>query len=454
MMRTPTRTIAGILALSTSLALVACKDSQSIDILSIDASGVVYGTAFLDTNGNGVLDTQDPPLPNVPVILTVARGGQVVKQVDTDSTGFFTMDEIPVGTYLLDLDSKALGDSLEAVGQGTTLTVQPDSATQVTFGASYPVLDVEGVRAAAVGRRVFTSGIALNPRQPFGDGVVHIQGDSLYLRSTNVARANINTGDSIRLLGRVKLDQGEPVLDEVTPYILVSLASIPIPVETGTAEAASADGGSLDAALVRIRNAEISDTGTVNNNFHFTADDGTGKVEVLLRSFLQLGTASIRPDTVIRVSQLAGLLTPVQDATGAVRWQIRPRGGGDILLEVKQADVGIGVTADKAAAASGDQVQLTVVVTNNGPLAASRVQVTDSVPQGTTFVSYDATRGSYSSTTGLWTLDSLAVGAADSLKIRVRSTGLIIFDRATVKLFKEVDPNLSNNAVQISVPVG
>jgi uncharacterized repeat protein (TIGR01451 family) len=436
-------------------ALRGCKDATSVNTLEIDAAGGVFGTAFLDNNGNGVLDTQDPPLPDVPVVLTVAHGGQVVDSAVTDSTGFFVLGDIPVGAYRLDLGRGALGDSLEAVGSGTDVTINRGDTTRVNFGVSYPMLSVDEVRTTTPGTRVFTSGIALNPRVSFGDGVVHIQSDSVYLRAVNVARANINTGDSLRLLGRVKIDQGEPVLDEVTPYILVSAATIPLPVDLKTSQAVTAKDGTLDAALARVRNAEISDTSTVNGDFHFFADDGSGKLEVVLRSFLQLNTSGIRPDTILRVKEMTGLLTPLKDETGQVHWRILPRGGADIIFEVKQANLGIAVSADTTVASKGDRVRFTVVLTNAGPVGASQIQVTDSVPVGFTFAASSATHGSYNSSTGIWDLDSVRVGATDTLTIDADVTTDLFggtVNRASItRMLHEFDPAPANNTATVAV---
>ncbi len=444
-------------ALLTVPALRGCTDATSIHRLEIDATGSVYGVAYLDNNGNGVLDTQDPPLPAVPVVLTVAQGGQVVDRVETDSAGIFELTDVPVGTYRLDLDSGALGDSLEAAGNGTEFNVTLGEKTRVDFAVSFPVLTIEEVRAAEPGRRVFTSGIALNPRQSFGDGVVYLQLDTAYVRTINVERASINSGDSVRVLGRVKIDQGEPVLDEVTPFVLVHAATIPLPVDIGTAEAADADGGRLDAALVRIHGAEISDTSTVDGNFRFQVDDGSGPVEIVFRSFLQLNSSVIRPDTVLRIRDLTGLLTPLQDATGTVHWRVLPRGGSDVTLEVKQADLGVGLSVDKPTASRGDTLTFTVVLTNAGPIGASGVKVTDSVPEPLTFVSASMTRGTYDSGAGVWNLDSMRVGATDTLKIKAKVTTSLLgqmVDRATVsKLLHEVDPNPNNNTAAIAVGI-
>ena len=444
-------------ALVTMPALRACKDSTSVELLAINATGGVVGKAFLDNNGNGVLDAQDPPLSRVPVVLTVAKGGQVVERVESDTAGLFAFAGVPVGSYRLALDAGALGDSLKALGSGPELAITRDSTTLANLAVSYPVLPLDSVRASPAGRKVFTSGIALNPRQSFGDGVVHIQADTLYLRATNVARANLTTGDSVRLLGRVKIDNGEPVLDNVTPFVLVSLATVPIPLDVSTLQAATAKDGHIDAALVRIRNGEISDTSTVDGSFHFYVDDGSGRAEVVLRSFLQLNTSVIRPDSVFRAQQITGLLTPVQDATGGVRWSILPRAGADVVIEQKVADVGLTLTADKATAKKGDRVRFTVVATNAGPVGASGVQVTDSVPQGLTFATATATRGSYDAASGIWTLDSLKVGAADTLKIDADVTTSAVgqtVDHAFIsKHLRESDLNATNNSVFVALVI-
>jgi uncharacterized repeat protein (TIGR01451 family) len=457
-MRLPARTHAlAVAALLATLTIQACKDATTVSLLEIDATGVVFGQAYLDNNGNGLLDGGDLPLRSIPVVLTVAQGGQVVSKTSTDSIGFFALSDVPVGSYRLDIDKGSLGDSLEAYGGGTDLKIQRGDTTRIDFGVSFPVLSLESLFSAKVGSRVFTSGIVLNPRLPFGDGVVHFQSDTLYLRATGVARSNINVGDSVRLLGRLMVDQGRPVLDDVTPTILIASATLPVPVEMGSGEAANARGGRLDAALIRIRNAEISDTTTEGGLFRFRVDDGSGKVDVVFRPFLQLNNAAVRPDTVLRISQLTGLLTPVLGPDGSMRWRVVPRASADVLLEFKQADVGIKTTADRTAAIKGESFVFTVVVNNSGPLAASGVQVTDSVPRGLTFTSASTSRGSYDSATGLWALDSLKVGQADTLVLTAQVTTDLVGPGANQarisRIRNEVDPVPANNSASVGFTI-
>ena len=102
-------------------------------------------------------------------------------------------------------------------------------------------------------------------------------------------------------------------MDEVTFGVLVSSAQLVTPDEVTTADAADANGGLLDAALVRIRNAEITDTATVGGHFRFWTDDGTDSVELVIRDFLVPGIdkTAFRPDTVWHIREATGLLSPV-----------------------------------------------------------------------------------------------------------------------------------------------
>jgi uncharacterized repeat protein (TIGR01451 family) len=450
------RILRPLLGLVLLAALAACDEATTVDLLEVDATGALFGLAFLDNNGNEILDGSDTTLEGLRILLTSGRNGAVVREVTTDADGAFVLGDIPVGAYELTLDPGTLGDTLLAAGgQGELVTIQRGDTSQVNFGVSYPVLTVEELRDYPSDRRVFTSGIALNPRVSFGDGLVHVQGEEAWVRATNVERANINAGDSVRFLGRTAVDAGQPILTDVTPFVLINQAAVPIAVEVSTDEAADARGGELDAALVRVRNGEISDTATINGSFRFTLDDGTGPVEVFLRSFLQLNTSPIRPDTIIYAPQVAGLLVPVVNPTGGVRWRILPRGGGDVALDTKLADIGLGVTATPAVARRGDTVEIAVVAVNSGPLGASEVSVLDSIPEALTLLEARTTRGSYAD--AVWTLDSLAVGARDTLRLITEvtgsGTGNIVNQAILQDLVNEVDPNPGNDVAAVVITI-
>ena len=448
----PRRASRGALGLLAALLLPwACTDATDVELLEIAGSGVLFGQVFLDLDGSGALSAGDELMVDVGVELRAASGADVVETTATDSLGVFTFSDVPLGAYRLAVGSDVLADSLEMLTAADPVLIQLGDTTQVNLGTSYPMLSLEEALAAEEGQRVFTSGIALNSRVNFGDGQVHFSGASGFLRALDVERSPVAPGDSVRILGRVVTDNGRPALQEVTPFIIVQQAVLVLPEESTTGEAASADGGALDAALVRIRDAEITDTSTtVDGDFRFWAVQGVDSVEVLVREFLALNTSVIRPDTVVRLDQLTGLLSPFDDGTGSVRWRVLPRGGTDVVLETRVADVAVAISIDTAQASLGDTVEVRVIASNAGPLTATELQVRDTVPDALTFVSSSQTAGTYDTGSGIWDIGDLASGAADTLFVRLEVTngtpGTVANIAETLPLTLEVNPPANNTA--------
>ena len=82
------------------------------------------------------------------------------------------------------------------------------------------------------------------------------------------------------------------------------------------------------------------------------------------------------------------------------------------------ADIRVRKTADALVLPLGTDVTFTVTVTNDGPSAASGVELTDLLPAGLTFVSATPSQGTYTPTTGVWAIGALAVGAQTTLTLR------------------------------------
>ncbi len=448
-------------ALLTVLSVVfiplACTDASDVVLLEIEGAGVLFGQAFLDTDASGGLSGGDTPIAGVDVVLLTATTAQVADRATTDSLGVFTLLDVPVGSYLISLDSAALSDSL-AVLDDAPVTVAVGDTARIDVGVSYPILTLEEALEATVGNRVFTSGIVLNPRLNFDPtGQVHLKGASLYLRTLNMARVGISVGDSVRVLGRVVTDNGRVALDDVTALRLVPQAELVSPVDVSVSDGAIASGGALDAALARIQNVEITDTSTaVDGHFRFWAVDGADSIEVVLRDFLGFNTSVVRPDTVLNISQATGLLTPFDDA-GTVRWRLLPRAPSDVVLEVRVADVSVTAALDTVQASLGDTVEVTVVAANAGPFPARGLEVQDTIPTALSFVSSRATTGSYDDATGVWTIGDLSAGAADTLVIRMEvsdGTPALVGNIAeSLGLVTEVDPNVVNNGVIVFLTI-
>ncbi|WP_194765653.1 PKD domain-containing protein [Tamlana sp. I1] len=73
----------------------------------------------------------------------------------------------------------------------------------------------------------------------------------------------------------------------------------------------------------------------------------------------------------------------------------------------------------------GDPISFEITVTNAGPQDATGVTVTDLLPTGFTYVSFNTSSGTYNSTTGIWTVGTVINGASETLAITalVNATG-------------------------------
>jgi hypothetical protein len=233
-----------------------------------------------------------------------------------------------VGEFLLPGSYVKVSGLLVPTGSGTW-RLKPRSATDLEL--IVPVLSIASARTRPVGEIVFVDGILLNEWDTFADSTVHVSDTSASIRGVRVPRVTSSSGDSVRFVGTVALRNGQKVVDRAAAYFL-GVAQVPVPGKITTGVAASADAGQLDAALVRIDSARITDTMTVNQDFVATIDDGSGSVDVVLDNdvgFNQglFAVPGLVPGTYLKVT---GLLVP----TGSGDWQLKPRSDFDVSLTV------------------------------------------------------------------------------------------------------------------------
>ncbi|MBL4745879.1 MAG: DUF11 domain-containing protein, partial [Flavobacteriaceae bacterium] len=95
----------------------------------------------------------------------------------------------------------------------------------------------------------------------------------------------------------------------------------------------------------------------------------------------------------------------------------------------------------------GTQITFEIMVENLGEIGATEVEVTDVLPSGYTFVSYNTTAGFYNENTGVWTIGTILEKEIHTLLIdaTVRATGT--YKNCTnISSLKQTDPDLSNNS--------
>jgi uncharacterized repeat protein (TIGR01451 family)/gliding motility-associated-like protein len=122
-----------------------------------------------------------------------------------------------------------------------------------------------------------------------------------------------------------------------------------------------------------------------------------------------------------------------------------------------KADVSIAVAVNPQTPSTGATVTFTITATNNGPSNATNVTVADLLSTGYTYLSSSAGTGSYSSSTGIWTIGSLANGASASLTVsatvKAPASGIYYNNYASVSA-AEKDPKPDNNSSSVSPLIG
>ncbi len=126
-----------------------------------------------------------------------------------------------------------------------------------------------------------------------------------------------------------------------------------------------------------------------------------------------------------------------------------------VTTEVREASVDLQLTklANAESINIGGQITYIVTVTNNGQGIAKDIQVTDRVPEGTTFVSFESVNGPYDQASGIWSVKELASYESATLTLTVTADV-----PGTVTNIAEVttssnDIDTSNNAASASVTV-
>ena len=357
---------------AVALGVMGCTNAGENRVTGISGTGMVDGFVRLDANGTRVIDAGDDSLANVKVRLVLNGTSDTGLVEVTPSSGFFRFTDVPVGVYTLNVDTTGFADTLQVVRvDSLRFTVTAGDSVRINALIGLPLLTVRQARLATVGRRIFIVGVALSSSAAFADSTANVADTSGSIRVAR-ARSSFAAGDSLRFQGTVGSRAGEPTLDDPT-VVALGQGRVPSATALTTAQAAAADGGTRDAALVSVHGAIISDTVRTSTSFVLTASDSSGPLAVQLdrtadSSFLP---AKLPGDFVPGSKfDVVGVLVP----TGTGTWRLRPRSAADLTETLLPA---ISVAAARRLTPGHPVVVVGVALNGSGTFADTTVFLTD-----------------------------------------------------------------------------
>ncbi len=317
-----------LMTLSLAALAAACGQSRS-DFVGIDAKGTAVGLVWVDRNGNGTLDGSDGPVPNVTVELAQRENGRTEATRSSGPSGEVIFDGIPVGNYVARVAAAGIPDTLRLLRvDSANVTVTYGDTAAFLVSLTFPALPIDSARHQPPETRVFIEGLALTGWRTFADSTVHVRDSTGAIRAVRVPPVAVATGDSVRLLGRIGIDAGAPVLKDVQATIVRTAVRTPEAIPVNARTAAGADNGRLDAELVHLDSVVVRDTATDNRgNMTLTVNDGSGSVNVVLDA--DVGFRVFFPSSVLgSIMDISGVLVP----RAAGEWVVKPRTAADVVV--------------------------------------------------------------------------------------------------------------------------
>jgi len=184
-----------------------------------------------------------------------------------------------------------------------------------------------------------------------------------------------------------------------------------------------------------------------------TCSQAGGLVTCNLGTLTYGGQATI---TVVTTPVITGALSSTASATSN---QLDPDPSNNSATFVSHvnpvaADLVVGLAAAPSPLVLGNPLTYTISVTNNGPSAATGVNVTNILPAGAAVVSATVSQGSITAGGGLWTIGALASGARVTATIVVMPAAEGTITATATVAGNQLDPLVANNVAAVSTVVG
>ncbi|MGE3437347.1 MAG: CARDB domain-containing protein, partial [Blastocatellales bacterium] len=393
-----------------------------------------------------------------------------------------TPTPVPVADLSL---NKTINNSTPNVGSNVTFTITvtnggPSSATGVEvkdlLPAGYTYVSDNGSGAYNSGTGVWTAGTLTNGQSKSLQITATVKATGPYANTAEVSKSNEKDPDSTPNNNNPNEDDQKSVTPAPAP-----VADLAITKTDGVTSVTS--GNTTTYTIVVSNNGPSSANNAV---FKDAAVAGLNVTGVTCGGASGGAACPAAGSVTVALMQGSGIVIPTLPSGGSVTFTVaatvtsqsssvtntatitppngvtdngpNPNSASDTDTVVVETDLALTKTANNLAPKLGDIVTFTITIKNNGPGSASNIKVEDILQTGLVYVSSSASKGSYSSVTGVWTVGSLNANASATLQLRVRAEFGCCTVANTARIIDSSTPdsNSANNqaSVTIGTPVG
>jgi len=388
-------------------------------------------------NGDVVTITINVTAPATPgtITNTAEVEGSIYDGTTANNTASASTDVVAADLSL----SKTIDNTTPTVGENVTFTLTlnnggPNDATGVqvtdTLPNGYTLVSANpsGGTTYDSNTGVWDVGTLANGGSATLDLVATVEASGDYTNTAEVTASDLADPDSTPGNGDTgEDDYAEAAPTSVTPLADLSLSKVidnanPIAGENVTFTLTLHNDGPNEATGVEV-------TDQLPDGYTFvSANAGTGSYDSG-SGVWDVGTVAANGDATLTITATVNgnykntAEVTASDAEDPDSTPANGDTGEDDYAEAEPnsvtpaADLSLSKTIDNTTPTVGDNVTFTLTLHNDGPSDATGVQVTDTLPTGYTFVSANASPGSYDDNTGVWDVGTVAANGDATLTI-------------------------------------
>lgn len=426
----------------------------------------ISGTLYDDINFNDQVDAGEPRLASAQVQLIDQAGNIATVSASTDAEGVYVFPAVTAGNYVVRQPVQTLSGGRQLIEKTSpTIAITTDDVTGVlstqidSFDTTAQLVSDDTLDGQPVFSQILASEAIGGQRDLIVNntstsGVVQLSVDR---DLDTIAFDSITGGDGERRiiwdgidsdpanvddtgLGSVDLTQGGGLGFNLVMGTDVAGSTATIRIYSNDSNPATA--GRYSTATIPIPVTTPLPSGRLETIPEYISFAGSFSAVGGGADFGDVSAIELEIDatsTTNGIAELIGAFAPTEFTANFDNFD--------------EAELALTKIVDNAAPNVGDTVNYTIAVTNNGPTNATGVQVTDQLPTGIRFLMASA-GNNYDASTGIWTVGSLAVGAASTATLTLSGQVESVGSKnnvATITHSDQTDANTANNVASANV---